>query len=73
MKRAGSRKQWLLAMALVAAVVSGLAVYAALMPHQVPATQRALLALNADNLGQLKDAFNAENGHARVIAFLSPT
>jgi hypothetical protein len=73
MRMGSARTQWVLAAFLVVGGLGALAGYVALRPHEVPAPQRALLALNADNLGQLQDAFNAGQGHTRVIAFLSPT
>lgn len=41
--------------------------------HQTPSGQPPLTDLNAANLSQLKDAFNASNAEVRLLVLLSPT
>jgi hypothetical protein len=40
---------------------------------QAPAGQAPLKRVTAQNLGEIKSAFNAANGDVRVLVLLSPT
>ena len=41
--------------------------------HSVPSGQTALVALNASNLDDLKEEFNASASQPRLLVLLSPT
>jgi hypothetical protein len=41
--------------------------------HQTPKGQPPLADLNAVNLGELKNAFNASHDNVRMLVLLSPT
>jgi hypothetical protein len=41
--------------------------------HQTPRGQAPLADLNAANLGELKNEFNASQANARILVLLSPT
>jgi hypothetical protein len=41
--------------------------------HQTPAGQAPLADLNAANLGELKNEFNAGHANVRMLVLLSPT
>ena len=59
---------------VVAAAVVLLAVLAYFYGgHSVPSGQTALVALNASNLDDLKDEFNASASQPRLLVLLSPT
>jgi len=57
--------------------LAALAVFAGLFylygGHQTPTGQAPLAALNAVNLGELKDEFNGSQANVRVLVLLSPT
>ena len=58
------------------AVVAALLIAAALYLYgggQTPAGQQRLLNITAQNVGEIRSAFNAANGDARVLLLLSPT
>ena len=64
---------------LILAVLAGLSIagvwvaYHIYAPRRVPAGQPPLVRLTPENLGELREAFNAAAGTTRVIAMLSPT
>jgi hypothetical protein len=41
--------------------------------HQTPSGQTPLADLNAANLSELKNEFNASHANARILVLLSPT
>ena len=41
--------------------------------HQTPRGQVSLAHLNAANLSELKNEFNASKAHVRILVLLSPT
>lgn len=57
--------------------LAALAVFAGLFylygGHQTPSGQPALTDLNAANLSQLRDEFNARRAEVRLLVLLSPT
>ena len=58
--------------AVVAVLLLGAVLY--LYPgSQTPAGQAPLQSLTAQNVGEVKGAFNAANGEVRVLLLLSPT
>ena len=61
----------------IALSAAALAVFGALFylygGHQTPSGQPPLVDLNAANLNQLKDEFNASRAEVRLLVLLSPT
>lgn len=57
----------------VAALVTFAGLFYLYAGHQTPRGQPPLTDLNAANLSQLKDAFNASRADVRMLVLLSPT
>jgi hypothetical protein len=57
--------------------LTALAIFAGLFylygGHQTPSGQTPLAALNATNLGELKNEFNTSHADVRMLVLLSPT
>jgi hypothetical protein len=61
---------------IVGAVLTTLLIAAALYLYgggQAPASQAPLRSVTAENVGEIKNEFNAANGDVRVLLLLSPT